>query len=313
MTTHNSECLNQPRQTLLDAFCTQENLPETYKTLALEYFFPLADEIIHEQKASNDNKPLIIGINGSQGSGKSTLALLLSQIFSTLFNKNVANLSIDDFYNTKNERQQSATDTHPLLLTRGVPGTHDTALLGNILKKLSLGETKVIIPRFNKSTDDRHEESEWETIHKPVDIILLEGWCVGVRPQTPQQLSQAINSLEQKEDSQSIWRNHINLAITQDYLPIFERLDKLIMLKAPSFDCVYSWRQKQENKLRAKTILNETSSNSNAGVMTETELQRFIQHYQRLTVHMLATLPKYADIIFKLNSAHSVTERLDRD
>lgn len=313
MATNNSERLNQARQILLDTFCTQENLPENYKIIAQKYFFPLADEIIQEQQASHYNTPLIIGINGSQGSGKSTLALLLSQIFSTLFNKNVANLSIDDFYKTKNERQQSATDIHPLLLTRGVPGTHDTALLNNTLKKLSLGETKVVIPRFDKSTDDRHEESEWETIHKPVDIILLEGWCVGVRPQTPQQLSQAINSLEQKEDSQSIWRNHINQAITQDYLPIFERLDKLIMLKAPSFDCVYSWRQKQEDKLRAKTILNDSSSNNNAGIMTEAELQRFIQHYQRLTVDMLATLPKYADIIYKLDSDHSVSERLNRD
>ena len=63
MTTHNLECFNQPRQTLLDAFCTQENLPETYKILAQQYFFPLADEIIHEQKASHDNKKAFIQTN----------------------------------------------------------------------------------------------------------------------------------------------------------------------------------------------------------------------------------------------------------
>lgn len=313
MHTNNSPALNQAGQNLLDVFCAEEKLPATYKLLAQTYFFPLAAETVEEQKVSDRNGPLIIGINGSQGSGKSTLALLLSQIFSSLYNKKVANLSIDDFYKTKAERQQSATDIHPLLLTRGVPGTHDTTLLSNTLKRLCAGETEVIIPRFDKSTDDRHPESAWETIHNPVDIILLEGWCLGVRPEAQASLSIAINTLEQQEDAQGTWRKHINQTIKNDYLPIFEQLDKLIMLKAPSFECVYNWRQKQEDKLRDKTISAAAAPNNKSGIMSETELQRFIQHYERLTVHMLATLPKYADILFKLSSDHSISERLNRD
>jgi D-glycerate 3-kinase len=304
---------DESQQLLIDDFCTQEKLPDTYKILAQKYFFPLADEIIQDQKASDSNKPLIIGINGSQGSGKSTLTLLLSQIFSELYNKNVANLSIDDFYKTKAERQQCANDIHPLFLTRGVPGTHDTTLLSHILTKFLAGEAEVVIPRFDKSTDDRHAESDWETTHEPIDIILIEGWCFGVRPQAQQELSTPINILEELEDPQCIWRQHINHVISDDYLPIFEQVDKLIMLKAPSFDCVYDWRQKQEDKLRAKTLNDASSSNNKSGIMSTAELQRFIQHYERLTVHLLATLPKYADIIFKLNNDHSIAERSNRE
>ncbi|MFT7490931.1 MAG: D-glycerate 3-kinase [Pseudohongiellaceae bacterium] len=312
MQTHNYSDLNQANQELLDVFCAEEKLPEVYQLLAQTYFLPLAAEIVEDHKASAHDGPLIIGINGSQGSGKSTLALLLSRIFSARYNKKVANLSIDDFYKTKAERQRSAADIHPLLLTRGVPGTHDTTLLNDTLQQLCAGETEVVIPRFDKSTDDRHPESAWEIIHNSVDIILLEGWCLGVRPETSVSLGIAINALEQEEDAQGSWRKHINDTIKNDYMPIFEQLDKLIMLKAPSFECVYDWRQKQEDKLRDKTIATASVTHDQSGIMSTTQLQRFIQHYERLTVHMLATLPKYADIVFKLGSDHSISERLDR-
>lgn len=313
MHTDNSLDLSQADQNLLDIFCTEEKLPETYQLLAQTYFFPLAAEIIASQKVSSHSGPLIIGINGSQGSGKSTLALLLTRIFGSRYNKNVANLSIDDFYKTKAERQQSATNIHPLLLTRGVPGTHDTTLLSNTLKQLCAGADKVIIPRFNKSTDDRHLENAWETIYNPVDIILLEGWCLGVRPEAQASLSVAINSLEQCEDPQGSWREHINDTIKSHYLPIFEQLDKLIMLKAPSFECVYNWRQKQEDKLKQKNIASSARPDKQSGIMSKTELHRFIQHYERLTLHMLATLPEYADILFELSSDHSISRRLNRN
>lgn len=312
MQIHNYSDLNQANQQLLDVFCAEEKLPEVYQLLAQTYFLPLAAEIVEDHNTSAPSGPLIIGINGSQGSGKSTLALLLSRIFSVLYNKNVANLSIDDFYKTKAERQRSAIDIHPLLLTRGVPGTHDTTLLNNTLQRLCAGETEVVIPRFDKSTDDRRPESAWEIIQNPVDIILLEGWCLGVRPEMSTSLGKAINALEQQEDAQGAWRKHINDTIKNDYIPIFEQLDKLIMLKAPSFECVYNWRQKQEDKLREKTIATTTASNDQSGIMSTAQLQRFIQHYERLTVHMLATLPQYADIVFKLSSDHSIIERLDR-
>ena len=47
----------------------------------------------------------------------------------------------------------------PLFLTRGVPGTHDTKLLLKCLKSLKNHNfRKVLIPRFDKSTDDRFKK-----------------------------------------------------------------------------------------------------------------------------------------------------------
>lgn len=300
---------NQIEQ-LINDFCSQEKLPDTYKTIANQYFLPLAREMLALEKNQLSHKPVIIGINGSQGSGKSTLALLLSTIFIKHYNKRVANLSIDDFYKTNHERHQIANNIHPLLQTRGVPGTHDTHLLNTVLSKLSNNTDKVAIPRFDKSTDDRHPEDEWDSIQAPVDIIILEGWCVGVKPQTSEQLNTPTNALEQQEDKQGIWRNYINQLITTDYLPLFEQLDTLIMLKAPSFDCVYQWRQKQEDKLRDKLHNTDKSNTNQSGIMSHAQLRRFIQHYERLTIDMLDTLPSHANIIFNLASDHTITHRL---
>ena len=44
----------------------------------------------------------------------------------------------------------------PLFLTRGVPGTHDTNLLFTCLKKIKKSNfSKILIPKFDKSIDDR--------------------------------------------------------------------------------------------------------------------------------------------------------------
>ncbi len=307
-----SDQISKQTQQLINNFCTQEKLPDTYKLIAEKYFIPLAYEILESEKNQTSNKPFMIGINGSQGSGKSTLALFINTILTKIFNKRVANLSIDDFYQTKSERQQMATNIHPLLQTRGVPGTHDINLLNTTLSELSSDEGKAFIPRFDKSTDDRHPESEWDEIQAPVDIIILEGWCVGVRSQSAEQLSKPINALEQQEDKQGIWRNYINQLISKDYSPLFKRLDTLIMLKAPSFDCVYQWRQKQEDKLRDKMQgSNKKIPDDQSGIMNHLQLQRFIQHYERLTINMLETLPNHADIVFNLSADHRITNRLN--
>ncbi len=309
MNIHTKEDSDQT-QRLINDFCVQERLPDSYKVIADKYFLPLTYEILALVKSQPSGKPFMIGINGSQGSGKSTLALLLSTILTEHYHKSVANLSIDDFYQTKSERQQMAAKIHPLLQTRGVPGTHDIALLNTTLSDLSGNKGPAVIPRFDKSIDDRHPRNEWDSIQAPVDIIILEGWCVGARPQTEQQLSKPINTLEQQEDEQGTWRNYINQLIIKDYLPLFKQLDTLIMLRAPSFDCVYQWRQKQENKLREKIQETKgTSSNDQSGIMTQEQLQRFIQHYERLTIDMINTLPNHADIVFNLGTDHTITSR----
>ncbi len=286
---------------ILTKFCTEHSLPDSYKTQALKYFAPLAQEI----NGLYNTTPLFIGINGCQGSGKSTLSELLSILLTQLYNKNVLNISIDDFYHTKQVRQQLAENIHPLFITRGVPGTHDITLLHSILEYCNKPNSSLAIPRFNKAIDDQYSETEWNNINTPVDIILLEGWCIGVSAESEEALARPINKLEEEEDLYAIWRRHVNNCIKNEYEGIFKKIDHLIMLQAPSFNCVYEWRKIQEDKLRMKT-----QSQANNHVMNQAQLERFIQHYQRLTEHMLSTLPTQADIVYQLGFDHKITQRL---
>ncbi|MGH1440975.1 MAG: hypothetical protein ACRBBR_12735 [Cellvibrionaceae bacterium] len=298
---------NTSAETLLKNFCIKQSLPVHYHALATQYFIPLADEI---NTLATGKTTLLVGINGSQGSGKSTLAAFLEQLLTKTYNRTVANLSIDDFYHTKEYRQKLALNKHPLFKTRGVPGTHDTELLKQTLFDLQQHQGVTAIPRFDKATDNRCPNSQWSQIKTPVDIILLEGWCIGVTAQDSNSLSKAVNMLEEKEDSEGHWRKEINTLIDKEYRALFSNIDHLIMLKAPDFQCVYQWRQKQEDKLRQSHNAQNNES-STANIMNTTELQRFIEHYQRLTEHMLCYLPKQADVVFELDYQHQIAKRIN--
>jgi D-glycerate 3-kinase len=166
-----------------------------------------------------------------------------------------------------------------------------------ILGELREGNS-VRLPRFDKSIDDPAPQATWPLIEPPIDLVILEGWCVGARPQPPADLAAPINSLEGDEDSDSRWRLLVNDALA-DYQDFFAMFDRLIMLKAPSFDCVHRWRGEQETKLRARV-------GNGPGVMDQAALKRFIMHYERLTRWMLAEMPKRADVLLKLNDAHGI-------
>ena len=138
---------------LIGNFIDRHQLPVDFELLAKTYYLPLGDWL-RQQRQRQDT--LVVGINGCQGSGKSTLADFLQQ-FLEYQGLSVASLSIDDLYLTRAQRQQLAKTVHPLLQTRGVPGTHDTAMgiaLIDQLRQLSKGE-QLRLPRFDKASDDR--------------------------------------------------------------------------------------------------------------------------------------------------------------
>jgi D-glycerate 3-kinase len=278
----------------LRAFIRHHRLPDSFRDIARDVYLPLIDWL--DKKIEN---PLFIGINGCQGSGKSTLADFIAAV-QAMRGRRVAVLSIDDFYLTRRERKQLAHSVHPLLQTRGVPGTHDLALAlqtVDSLLSLSPGDT-IQLPRFDKSCDDRAPQSQWPTIDGPVDMVILEGWCVGSRPQSANELTTPINALEENEDSDGRWRQFVNDSL-KNYQQLFERLHTMVMLKAPDFSCVYRWRLEQEQKLAALRP-------DGSGVMSAEEIARFIQHYQRLTEANLITLPSHADVILELNHQHGI-------
>jgi D-glycerate 3-kinase len=282
----------------LTAFLEKHRLPASYNDIAHTWFIDLAASIVSHQKMAG--RPIVVGINGAQGSGKSTLTDLLVYLLTTQHHVNAVGLSIDDFYLTKAERRDLANQVHPLFSTRGVPGTHDTELAETTIQYLSEQKHSVTIPRFNKAMDDRYPISECEHLYEKIDVIFLEGWCVGALPVDDAELTAPINELEANQDPNGEWRQYANMKLSTDYQSLFNMIDLWVMLKAPSFDCVYAWRLEQEHKLR------DASLSGSAGVMSDEQVAFFIQHYQRITESILASLPNKVDFLFELDDKRNI-------
>ncbi len=273
-------------------------------------YVPLGAWLMCRKKQQNG--PLVVGINGAQGAGKSTLFNLIEVILSEAFGLKVVGFSLDDLYKTRFERERLAEIVHPLLITRGVPGTHDVQLGIDIIRSLKKGDpyqpTK--IPVFDKSIDDRCPPSVWQEWQGPVDVIVFEGWCVGALPQSEQQLSEPVNVLERVEDANGDWRRYVNRQIEEKYQELFSMIDTLVMLKVPSMEAVYEWRSLQEKKLadRVKYIFDTQQPTDHLRIMNEEEINRFIQHYERLTRAMLNEMPDRADVTLMLNENHKISQ-----
>lgn len=289
---------------VINAFIADEKLPGDYADTVERWFLPVLEDIL--ARVARHDGTFVIGVSGSQGSGKSTLAALLVRLMQAMLGLRCINLSIDDFYLTHAERQALAVSVHPLLATRGVPGTHDVALAMQTIHALKRTGT-VAIPRFDKAVDDRQPQDKWPRVQAPVDVIVLEGWCLSVDAQPDAALAEPVNTLEAQEDSDGAWRRYVNAAIHNDYNALYGLVDYLVMLKAPSFAKVYEWRQKQEDKLAASV---GASGAAGHRIMSPAQLQRFIQHYERVTCHGLDTLPGKADVVFQLNDRQTIDRKL---
>ncbi|MBH0063204.1 HAD-IIB family hydrolase [Pseudoalteromonas sp. NZS71] len=278
-------------------FLAKHQLPLKYQYLSEQYFVPLAHDILESKKT---NTPIFVAINGCQGSGKTTLADFLVTWFSKNTPLNSVALSIDDFYLAKQARSELAKDVHPLFTTRGVPGTHDVALMNSTITNLLAGEVNVPLPRFNKHEDDCVPASDWLTNEKSVDIVILEGWCVGSEPQPLFSLSEPLNELEQQFDKEGVWRRCVNSCLANEYKAVFNLIDYTVMLKAPSFSDVFTWRQEQEQKLIAK-------KGEGSGTMTNEQLVYFISHFERITRENLNTLSAKANALIELDSNRDIS------
>lgn len=286
-------------RSFLDAY----QLPPAYAEQIQRWFAGLVEELLMHQKSAN--RPFLVGLHGAQGSGKTTLAACLVHLLREACQCQAIALSLDDFYLSKHDRQQLAEEVHPLLVTRGVPGTHDLPLLLATLNKLLTGDMPVAIPQFNKASDDRLATADWPLITVQPQIIILEGWCMGAMPQNDDALNLPINPLENSEDTDGRWRRYVNQQLDREYQRLFAQMDYWLMLKAPSFDCIYQWRLQQEQAL-AESV--DTASHD--GIMDAGALARFIQFYQRLTEHCLQSLPAQMDAVLELNPQRQITTLL---
>ena len=255
----------------------------------LDPLVPVLRDALSAKQRTVSRRPIVLGLCGAQGSGKSTLAAALEDLLRAE-GIACATLSLDDLYKTKAERLALARAVHPLFATRGVPGTHDLELAFTLIATLERGEG-ARLPRFDKGRDDRVPAGEWDVAPAGTQVLIFEGWFVGARPQPADALIAPINRLERDEDGDGSWRRHANAALAGDYQRLFARIDLLVLLAAPGFDVVRGWRTKQEHALRAQC---------GAG-MSDDQLGRFVEHYERLTRHILSDMPPYADIVIALD------------
>ena len=284
----------------LDALIRSQALPGAYRQMVDRIHRPAAERIAARREQLG--RPIVVGLCGSQGSGKSTMASFLKALLEDKGLK-AAVLSLDDIYLTLPERERLARDVHPLLRTRGVPGTHDTGLGVALIDVLSDGVAEVSMPRFDKAEDTRAPASAWPRLASPVDVILFEGWCVGAIPQDDAALETPLNALERDEDPDGAWRRYVNERLKTDYAALYARIDMLALLKAPSFEVVFGWRSLQEKKL-ADRVRRERLTGTK--VMGPDEIRRFLMFYQRLTEHILAEMPGRADILMPMDEEHRI-------
>ncbi|MFT4633738.1 MAG: D-glycerate 3-kinase [Candidatus Pseudothioglobus sp.] len=274
-------------------------LPAGFIDIVEQWYWPMAQHIASQHQPMSG--ALLVSVNGAQGSGKTTLTSFLRLLLQAAWGLSTVDVSLDDFYLTRLERNSVAERVHPLLVTRGVPGTHDLNFASSTLAGLRhcSAQQPSIIPRFDKALDDRCAPQAWTRIAEPVDVILFEGWCNHAPLSTDADLSAPINTLEEREDSLGIWRHYVNEQLRRYHEQIFNQADLLIHLAIPGFEVVQGWRQLQEDKLAASIA-------GASRVMTAGQVQRFIQHYERITRDCLARLPALADVVLSINAEHNI-------
>ena len=233
----------------------------------------------------------IHAIAGLQGTGKSTLAAQLVAAAHARGIRALA-LSIDDFYLGRRDRQRLGRTVHPLCATRGPPGTHDVPLACEVLDALGSG-TPVRLPRFDKIADRRLPPSRWPVARR-IDLVVFEGWFLKVPPQSAAALHAPVNTLERDEDPHGTWRRWANDALARDYAALWQRLPWMLCLRGPGFEVVPDWRWQQELTLQA--------AHPGRRAMDHAHVMRFVQFFERISRHAVATWPAIADKVVALDA-----------
>ncbi|MEA5535936.1 glycerate kinase [Crocosphaera sp. XPORK-15E] len=261
-----------------------------------KFWLPLSIQLA--EKKNKLERPLIQGILGGQGTGKTTLSKITHLILKHLGYTTI-DISIDDLYKTYAERQK-LKEIDPRFIWRGPPGTHDVELGINILDKLRdpNNSQPISIPRFDKSLwlgEGDRIESE---IIDQADIVLFEGWFVGVRPIEETKFDQSPDPIKTEKDQQ--FAKYINQKL-KDYLPLWERLDRLMILYPIDYHLSKQWRKEAEQKMIA---LGKTG-------MSEQEIDDFVDYFWKslhpeLFITPLLQNSTLVDLVIEINPDHSL-------
>lgn len=241
------------------------------------------------------DRPLVQGILGGQGTGKTTLGSVLKLILQQL-GYNSLGLSIDDLYLTYAERQQ-LKKADPRLVWRGPPGTHDVQLGMTVLQQLRDGKGRVEIPRFDKSAWGGEGDRAAPEVVQDIDIVLFEGWFVGVRPIDPIIFDSPPAPIITAGDRQ--FARDMNERLLE-YLPLWEYLDRLLVLYPTDYRFCKEWRQQAEREAIA----------AGKSGMTDAIIDEFVQYFWRslhpeLFVKPLISNRELVDLVVEINPDRS--------
>ncbi|KAF8653341.1 hypothetical protein AX16_004041 [Volvariella volvacea WC 439] len=237
----------------------------------------IARHILDHGLSRFTERPLFVAIQGPQGSGKSyTTAKLRDLLSAPPHNLNVATLSIDDLYLDYDGLHALATENsdNVLLQGRGLPGTHDVGLALQLLNNIRTGtlSERIELPRFDKSLHDGQGDrlpmdGTGPVVTPPVDIVIVEGWCMGFRAATQDDIEQTWIGKWQQEQlklgldygDKPLKKEHI-YAVNErlrTYNEIWNFFHVFVQIKpATSLDVVspytliYSWRLQQEHNMK---------------------------------------------------------------
>jgi len=280
-----------------DVISLSHDLGLLEKQRTIDYFsrlwLPLALDLANVRCKSN--KTLIVGILGGQGMGKTTLCIVLKFILEAL-DFSVASLSLDDLYLTYAERQK-LQQQNSRLIWRGPPGTHDIELGLKLLEQCLCQDTQIEVqlPRFDKSAiNGSGDRTIPETISKP-DILLFEGWFIGVQPIDQSYFDNPPLPIRTTEDIQFALDNNQHL---QDYLPLWEKLDRLIILDPEDYRLSKKWRREAEQKIIA----------SGKTGMKDEECDRFVEYFWKALHPELFINPllNTADVVVEIKRDRSL-------
>lgn len=234
-----------------------------------------------------------IGLAGAPGTGKSTLARLVCAVLEHLESPALV-ISLDDYYLGRRERAELSR-LHPLFAQRGVPGTHDWATLVGHLERIREGDICGLrLPRFDKSRDDRCGEAAFRDVDRRPRVVILEGWLIGSPPQTASALLDPLNRLEAERDPNGRWRVLVNEQLAQYHRDLQHRLERRWFLAAPGWESVVDWRWQQEQEEPAER----------RHLSSRDAVREFLEHFQRISLHMLSSCRNWADVVVRLDEQH---------
>ena len=192
---------------------------------------------------NNFSERKIIGISALPGTGKTTLGKWLEAI-SLKLNFKISVISIDDFY-LPSEEMKLAINNNPWNVSRGFPGSHSVKLMYEKLLHWKIyGELNV--PVFDKSLrNGLGDRSHWRS-EKP-DLLVLEGWFLGIEPLPFDVNDQHINS-EKFDSQESSYRSKIQNNL-KDYADVWSLLDTIWHLKPLKFEYMNTWKSNQEQEM----------------------------------------------------------------